>query len=285
MSTTATHSRIEVADVKAAANGRMIDVLVDVAGINRDLLDGKHHPCPKCGGQDRFRLVDVAAGAVRCNACFAEKCGDFIAAIQWMTDQSFPIALRIAAEYLDMAVDGNGQAPKPIDIMTEFCRRKHIAVDSLKAYGATLATRDDRDVIRVAMFDEKSEEIGHQDYGLSGALAKGLTVKGEKAELFIPGRLPKPGETVLVGEGCKDSAALHAIGYFAIGTPGTTFKPAWVRIFRECQVVLVPDRDQASYKHFGRVKKLLAGVAASVGWVDLPFEMEEREGNDLRDLL
>ena len=135
------------------------------------------------------------------------------------------------------------------------------------------------------MFDGAGKEVGYQDHALSGALAKGLTAKGTKAGLFLPGRLPQPGEIVFVCEGPKDAAALHALGFFAIGTPGTVFKSAWAKIFRGCHVVLVPDRDEASYKHFRRVAKLLAGIAESVRWVDLPFEMAEDSGKDLRDLL
>ena len=285
MSTATIPSRIEAADVKAAAKGRTVDILVDVAGIPRELLDGKPHPCPKCqDGVDRFRLVDAQAGAVRCNQCFAKECGDFIAAIQWMAGQAFPMAVRSAAEYLGMS-NGNGQTSEPVDVMTAFCRQKHISPDSLKAYGAETARRGNGDVVRIPMFDQAGEVVGHQDYGIAGALAKGLTVKGEKAGLFIPGRLPESGETVVMGEGCKDSSALHELGFFAIGTPGTVFRTAWARAFRDCRVVLIPDRDKASYKHFDRVGNLLAGVASSVGRVDLPFEMAESGGKDTRDLL
>ena len=45
-------------EVLNAAKGRAVDILRDVAGISADILDGDHHPCPKCGGKDRFRLID-----------------------------------------------------------------------------------------------------------------------------------------------------------------------------------------------------------------------------------
>lgn len=277
------NGRIEAKDVKAAARGREIDVLVDVGGIPRELLDGLHHPCPKCGGKDRFRLVDAQAGAVRCNQCFPTECGDFIAAIQWMTGQAFPVALRSAADYVDVRANGTGHTSP--DVMTAFCRQKHVTVESLRSYGATVARRGVEDVVRVPMVNEKAEVVGHQDYGLSGALAKGLTVKGEKAGLFVPGRLPKAGETVIAVEGVKDAAGLHKVGFFAVGTPGTMFRPAWAHAFRGCDVVLVPDRDTPSYHHFERVANLLAGIATSVARIDLPFEMRETGGQDVRDLL
>ncbi|MCH7688119.1 MAG: hypothetical protein IH899_15805 [Planctomycetes bacterium] len=52
--------------IKNAARGRWIDILSHF-GIDRSILDGKHHPCPKCGGTDRFRLIDADEGAVLCN--------------------------------------------------------------------------------------------------------------------------------------------------------------------------------------------------------------------------
>jgi len=280
-----TSRRIEASEVKEVGRGKAIDILVDVAGIPRDLLDNKPHACPKCGGVDRFRLVDAEAGAVRCNQCFTEHCGDFIAAVQWARGQTFVDSLHSVASYLGVSVNGNGRQAGPFDLMGEFARRKHISSESLKAYGAALADRGGKQVVRLPMFDEGGNKVGHQDYGLEGLLEKGLTVKGEKAGLFTPGRLPTPGETVVIVEGVKDAAALNAMGFFAMGTPGTTFRSEWARAFRDCRVVLIPDRDEASYTHFGRVGKLLAGVAVSVSRVDLPFEMAEGGGKDVRDVL
>jgi hypothetical protein len=280
---TATQDRIEPSDVKAAAKGRVLDILVDVAGFPREVLDGRHHKCPLCGGQDRFRLVDAEAGAARCNQCRPTRCGDFLSVVEWTTKRSFPEALQAVAEYLGMSPNRNGN--KPVDLMTAFCRRKNIAVESLKAYAATIAKRGDQDVIRLPMVNQKREETGHQDYGLTNGLSKGLSGKGSKAGLFLPGRLPKPGDTVLIVEGVKDAAALHGLGYFAVGSPGTVFHSEWGRAFRGCRVVLIPDRDKASYPFFDRVARLLAGVAEIVARADLPFEMQETGGKDTRDLL
>lgn len=276
---------IRILDVKTAAEGRTIDILADVARIPREfLLTDREGPCPWCGGNTRFRVVDVAAGAVRCSHCFSENCGDFLAAIQRGTGQGFRESLHAVAAYLGLN-GSNGNGHKPVDLMAEFCQRKHIAVESLKAYGAKLSTRGKAQTIAVPMFDQDGKETGWQDYGLTEGLSKGLTNKGGKAGLFLPKRKPESGETVLGFEGCKDPAAAHALGYFAFGTPGTTFRAAWARQFRGCHVVLVPDRDEASYKHFQRVGKLLAGIAESVRRVDLPFEMTAEHGKDLRDLL
>lgn len=44
-------------DVKDLARGKWDQILVAI-GIGPDLLDGKHHACPICGGKDRFRFND-----------------------------------------------------------------------------------------------------------------------------------------------------------------------------------------------------------------------------------
>ena len=77
-------SQEKIAELKRLAAGREIEVLSEVAGIPLVLLDGKHHPCPRCGGKDRFRLIDEKAGAVFCNQCFNSGNGDFIDAVAWM---------------------------------------------------------------------------------------------------------------------------------------------------------------------------------------------------------
>src|SRR5262245_55290273 len=106
---------MDVAQLKAAATGRWRDILTSLAGIDDLLLDGKHHPCPRCGGIDRFRMLNEEAGALLCNQCFADKNGDGIAAVQWMTGTTFPEALRRISEYLGInghpnehAEQGNG---------------------------------------------------------------------------------------------------------------------------------------------------------------------------------
>ncbi len=88
-------------EIKRLAAGREVEILEHVAGIASELLDGKkEHPCPKCGGNTRFRLIDASSGAVLCSHCFNENNGDFIAAVQWRKDVAFSEALSLIGEYL-----------------------------------------------------------------------------------------------------------------------------------------------------------------------------------------
>ncbi|NQT12070.1 MAG: hypothetical protein HQ582_04950, partial [Planctomycetes bacterium] len=157
---------MEAAELKQAAAGREIDILVEVAGIDRDLLDGKHHPCPLCGGSDRLRLVDRGAGALRCNVCFATGCGDFIAAVQKFQGLSFPQAIESIARYLglDPSANGNGK-PKPGSLLKRVAAAKGVSVESLKAYGGHEAQRGDVRVARFPMYGFDGSKCGEFDIG------------------------------------------------------------------------------------------------------------------------
>lgn len=50
------------------ANGRWLEILPQL-GIPAERLDGKHHPCPICGGIDRFRFADEWTGGWICTHC------------------------------------------------------------------------------------------------------------------------------------------------------------------------------------------------------------------------
>lgn len=108
--------------VRAAAVRQWPAILTALGGIDPDLLDGQHHPCPKCGGTDRFRLIDADAGACLCNQCFSTGNGDGFAALQWATGWKFAEALKAVAEYLGIQPSesprpsggpGRGPAAKP----------------------------------------------------------------------------------------------------------------------------------------------------------------------------
>lgn len=104
--------QLDVEQVRQAASGRWLDILADVGNISRDVLDGRHHPCPHCGGKDRFRLIDEDMGAVLCNGCFSEANGDGFSAVQWGRGIEFPDALTEVAKYLGVDPTA-GEPAKP----------------------------------------------------------------------------------------------------------------------------------------------------------------------------
>jgi len=140
--------------VKRVATGRWVDVLTSVGRIPRDVLDGRHHPCPRCGGRDRFRLFDEDAGAVLCNKCFSSANGDGLSAVQWALGVDFQEALRQVADFLGVLPTDKSTAKPPPDehlvfqewdvghttLATIWCAKKQpITVGAIKAVGGRVA--------------------------------------------------------------------------------------------------------------------------------------------------
>jgi phage/plasmid primase-like uncharacterized protein len=98
-------NRLNVQGLRSVIKGRERELLQHVAGIPKDFLDSKNHPCPKCGGTDRFRwMIEYDGKPVYCNQCFKDKSdgnkGDVIAAVMWLRGVTFLKALQLIAEYL-----------------------------------------------------------------------------------------------------------------------------------------------------------------------------------------
>lgn len=99
------NARYDVDQVKALANGRWPEIL----NLPAELLDkSREHPCPKCGGNTRFRPLDdfESTGALFCNHCHSRKNGDGIAAYQWLNDCDFKTAISAIAEQVNCAPIG-----------------------------------------------------------------------------------------------------------------------------------------------------------------------------------
>ena len=101
----------DVTAIKQAAVGRWSEILTALGSIPAEVNDGNHHPCPKCGGVDRFRAFDDFAetGGVYCNQCHAENNSDGISTLQWANGIDFKAVVKLLADYLGIQ-NGNGKA-------------------------------------------------------------------------------------------------------------------------------------------------------------------------------
>ena len=227
---------IDIQILKAAATGRWSEILKSVAGIDGAILDGRHHPCPRCQGTDRFRLIDESAGAVLCNQCFTTRNGDGIAAVQWSLGIGFPEAVKKVAEHLGI---NNGQAVADnMNIVAEIAQRKRVPLESWKAFGAHAAKRGSFTICRLPMYDKHGRECSHFDLAtVNSKLLKGMCAAKKPAGVFLANRKsPAAGETVLLVEGAKDAATLHSLGFQAIGLPTSALAKKFVPLFRDCDV-------------------------------------------------
>lgn len=125
----------DVNEIKMAARGQWETILSTVCGIDEAFLDGKHHPCPKCGGKDRFRMIDIEAGVVLCNQCFSG--GDGFAGIMWLTGCTFPEALQLVGDELRLDAGQISARREPIS------RPVSKAKEPSKPSGKGFATADE----------------------------------------------------------------------------------------------------------------------------------------------
>ena len=282
--------------VKFRGLHREREILLNVANLPAEILDGRHHPCPKqcapdAGGKDRFRLIDEKTGAVYCNQCFNTGNGDYISAVQWARDVDFNGALDLIADYLGMT-SANGEAAKPRpttdeEFLSQVCSSKRMPIESAKAYGAKVAMRGRKRVIRLPMYGADGEQCSEFDIPSDGG--KGWSAKGKPTGLFLPHDsngvriLPQAGDSWTVHEGGKDPVAAHSLGYLAAGLPTSTLNERFGQLFSGVNVIFVPDLDDASFKGADQARKRLAGSAASFKLARLPGEMGSSD--DLRDVL
>ena len=283
--------RFNVDEIKRAASGQWLAILTKTIGIDADLLDGKGRPCPKCGGEDRFKAYPNVqqTGGILCRQCHngdtKPKAGDGIAAVQWMTGCTFNRALELIAEILGIAPTDPETDTR--DIIGDLCLQKRMPVESAIAYGAEVATRGRQRVVRFPVCDNEGKPTSHSDVSpyATGKLNKGMLPKGGKAGLHLPGRVPQTGETWLIVEGVKDATALHGMGYNAAGLTGCTLLGGFEKLFDGCDVILVPDLDRASYRATVNNGTALLAVASSVRLVRLPGEVKVKSGDDVRDVV
>jgi len=108
--------RFDIGQIKHLAIGRWPQLL----NLAPELLDSRReHPCPKCGGNTRFRVLKDFAetGAVFCNKCFSRGNGDGIAAYAWLHDMTNGQAIAALGGILgapqEVGAGKSGKSPHP----------------------------------------------------------------------------------------------------------------------------------------------------------------------------
>jgi hypothetical protein len=256
---------IDVAALKPQAAGRWPELLTALGGVGADLLDGKKHPCPRCGGTDRFRMIDVAAGALFCNQCFDHNNGDGIAALMWLCGWDFTNAVAELAKHLG--------------IMPATAHR-----NAKSKIVATYNYVDEQGKLlyQVVRFEPK-------DFRQRRPKGSGweYSVKGTR---LVPYRLPDLvaaplSRGVLVVEGEKDADRAAGIGIVATTCAMGAGKwwPEYSEHFRGRSVYIVPDNDKPGREHAQQVALSLHGIAKNIKVVELPGVPEKGDLSDWLD--
>ncbi len=270
------------ADLKTALRGRWKDTLVALTAIDANLLDGKPHPCPKCDGTDRFRMIDRDEGAIYCNQCFSTNCGDGLAALMWLNGWSFPEAVQAAANYAGLRGDDDQPATVQVEPFELVAKMKSVSVNALTTFGAKVS--DCGTGVKIPMYGADYKCCS--DMLISPKYPRGRYTTGKPVGVFRPGRRAVQSESVCLCESVKDAMALTDLGKAAFALPGAKqMQPEWARMFQTCHVVLVFDRDKAGDEGAKRTASILYNIAASIKKVELPIPWKETKGNDVRDIL
>lgn len=262
----------DVEHLKQLARGRWAEILVELGGVDIDRLDGKHHPCPKCDGKDRFRCIDLDDGVLFCNRCFRCDNGDGLAALMWLNGWLFSETLDKLADWL--GVDGSGGS-------TPTSKSK---------------TSDKKEVARYDYRDESGELLYQKvrydpkDFRQRAPKPGGgwnYSLKGIEKVLY---RLPEvleadPEETIFIVEGEKDVDRLHGLGLVA--TCNFDGAGKWLDPYTDTltgrHVVILVDNDDDGRAHGELVASKLNGKAASIRVVELPDLPEKGDVSDWLD--
>jgi putative DNA primase/helicase len=102
-----------------AARGHWLRILCELGGADPALLDGKHHPCPTCGGTDRFRFDDKDGnGTWFCNQCGGKQgtggSGDGFDLLNRLKEWSFKQAAQEIELLLGLPTRNRHHKPRPV---------------------------------------------------------------------------------------------------------------------------------------------------------------------------
>ena len=267
-----------IAELKAAAMERWADIFHDAAGIAPELLDGRGHPCPLCGGHDRFvAFKDVAQrGSVQCRSCFNlgtdPRPGDGIATLRWLMGCDTATACKWLAGWLGFA--NTVAAPKPPPLrryvrmrapatndgrFDRLADRYHQAMKSdwwAKLESALSLPAAELIRLRVGwssehnattwpMVDHDNNVVGIRTRNMTNGDKRSIT--GGTAGVFMPERLSTGSDRLFIAEGPTDTAAMLSIGFDCIGRPSCSGAVAittkLVKKLRPAEVVIVADDD------------------------------------------
>ncbi|MEX1042223.1 MAG: DnaB-like helicase C-terminal domain-containing protein [Pirellulaceae bacterium] len=275
---------MEAQQVKLAATGRWLEILDGVAGIPRSILDRKGHPCPQCGGADRFGLVNIQTGAVICRKCFNSRNGDGLSAVAWMRNCSFPEAVKLVADYLGLT-DGASSTP-PRSATPPASGKPHqtwpsaaAAIEAIERGKLGKATKRwtyrDAGAEPLAVVLRWDRPDGKEIRQLSRRgdswVAKGL----EKDRPIYNAPMVASGEGrvyVVEGEKCCDALeSIELLPTTSIGGSQAPGKTDW-SLLAGRDVAILPDNDDPGRKYAQAVAKLLTVLTppATVRIVELP---------------
>ncbi len=105
------------AQVLPAADGLWQEIIQSLTGIDSKIFNGKHQPCPLCGGTDRFRYISKHDKPFFCNVCGAHSPINFYMELSGI---DFSVAVNDVGDHLNLI---------PV-AQREIIQKRHIATNS-----------------------------------------------------------------------------------------------------------------------------------------------------------
>lgn len=170
----------DIAELKRSADGRWLEIITALTPISRDILDGKHHACPQCGGNDRFNYDRSGQGIVYCNNHNGGgkwNSGDGIGTVAWALNIKQGEAIEKIGEFLNLKPKKKETRPDSNlrfishneTMMLRWCQKKPpITPEAIKAIGGRCAaykTRvgDEWQELYVIAFPVYGEKLDESD--------------------------------------------------------------------------------------------------------------------------
>jgi hypothetical protein len=142
--------------------------------------------------------------------------------------------------------------------------------------------KDGRVLYAVFRWPDKQFSMHHPDPANPGKYIKG-TNGVEPVVYRLPSVINAPPDTrILVVEGEKDADTLAKHGFVATTNRGgpSKWRDEYNATFKDRDIVIIPDNDEAGHKHAENVAKRVKAVAKSVRLLELP---DLAEGEDISD--
>lgn len=257
-------------------------MLANRLGLRMDKEEGHDlaGPCIVCKSSDAFRLHQQTSVG-QCDSC-GGKWSPFQVAETVLRDREQAKSLLIELGLFKPATNNGEQtAPGvPPDPIKTIAHQRGLVPEALRAFGAKAITPY---IVRLPAYGPDGKQCTHFDLSVRGG--KGKFVRGKRAGPFFPHedgkvRLPQPGETWHLVEGCKDAAALHGLGLLACGLNTCRLAAKFARLFTGVHVVLIPDRDRAGEEGAQHSARVLRGHASSIR---VPYPGGSRDARGPRD--
>jgi len=153
---------MDAKEVKARLAGQWATVIATLTNASPSILDGEHHPCPKCGGTKRFNLCRKGTGAAYCNDCpdGPNVAGSGIDTIMWLNGWDFPRTMRELETYL---------SPPVVQIPDSDCKIRHRVYSQLAGL-LGLEPKHHADLTRRGLSDDEIKNRGYWSVAGSSAL-------------------------------------------------------------------------------------------------------------------